>query len=805
MFCSTQARLILSVVASFVLIDGARLRGFAAGPAIKNVGRMTHDRDEDLIQALLDRGRFDDALDLCKLRSVESVRRSDVAAKWKIRESKVLTARQMGRDTFSKQDLTQVQRPVSDLLRSYPDHPRLLFLKSQLLSSEKSAALYSVLRAAVSPRNEQVQELAMRRLLTAMDHVSSLAEEIQDKRSALESHRTAASRGLIADLRRLGQQLQIDAVSLALVQTDLFPQGSADCIAAATKAEQVADDAITRLPAGTTARKEIERLRVEAVFRAAQFERCDALLNQMTPQFTDSVPSKLQALRVRLRIAQGQLEKAGKLLADFFGDVPEVAPNAMEMDLARLEFLLVANAGRRVGDWLDAIQSRGGAYARRRADAVSLSHLESTGQSKSTIDPSLVAAQGQDWLRRGDPSRAGDLLAAAAAAESDPDRAMSRVAEAAAALLAAKRTNDAIQLMQDIPLAKPTAEKSPATHLQAAILIARLDLSDPATVKRLEAALRVNLQRWPDSSAAASIRSWLGNILKSQARYLEAAKVLSIVKLESIDNELAQAIADAWILVLEKSAVEAGWEKVGDNAVRDETASWQEATTGFQAAMSKLGSNDVMRSHYRLISALHLDQSGIGELKSRGPDTRPVDSFIDSFIAFRLSGESPAESPPAELLDQVERRLMLDARDNPALRQKVVKALAKWLGVAPVSMNSAQRWLWQSDSAKATELLKEVMENSKDPRKAVQQAAAMLGSTDDTKAQRAGVALWDELAAGLPQGTRSWHEAKLAAVRLLQRIGDQEEAYRRARFVLLTQTTMDEDLRRQYQLVKKKP
>ena len=127
---------------------------------------------------------------------VESVRRSDVAAKWKIRKSKVLTARQMGRDTFSNQDLTQVQRPVSDLLRSYPDHPRLLFLKSQLLSSEKSAALYSVLRAAVSPRNEQVQELAMRRLLTAMDHVSSLAEEIQDKRSALESDRTAASRGL---------------------------------------------------------------------------------------------------------------------------------------------------------------------------------------------------------------------------------------------------------------------------------------------------------------------------------------------------------------------------------------------------------------------------------------------------------------------------------------------------------------------------------------------------------------------------------------------------------------------------------
>jgi hypothetical protein len=77
-----------------------------------------------------------------------------------------------------------------------------------------------------------------------------------------------------------------------------------------------------------------------------------------------------------------------------------------------------------------------------------------------------------------------------------------------------------------------------------------------------------------------------------------------------------------------------------------------------------------------------------------------------------------------------------------------------------------------------------------------------LGASPDKKAQQAGVQLWDELAAGLPQGSRQWHEAKLTAIKLMQQIGDDQEAYRRARFVLLTQSNIDEDLRRQYQLVK---
>jgi hypothetical protein len=146
---------------------------------------------------------------------------------------------------------------------------------------------------------------------------------------------------------------------------------------------------------------------------------------------------------------------------------------------------------------------------------------------------------------------------------------------------------------------------------------------------------------------------------------------------------------------------------------------------------------------------------------------------------------------------------MADARVDPALREQTVAVLAKWMGAAPVSMDSAERWLWKGDAEKAIELLRGVRNKSKDSLPSLQKAAEMLGSTDNKQAQQAGVALWDELASGFQQGSNAWHEAKLSAIGLLQRIGERQEAYRRAKFVLLTQVSMSDDIRRRYQSVEK--
>ena len=82
------------------------------------VRRSTNDRDADVIAGLIRDARFDDAIRLCLLRSRGCDPESDLAAKWAIRHSEVLTARQMASDQFGDAELVVVQGPVQSLLES---------------------------------------------------------------------------------------------------------------------------------------------------------------------------------------------------------------------------------------------------------------------------------------------------------------------------------------------------------------------------------------------------------------------------------------------------------------------------------------------------------------------------------------------------------------------------------------------------------------------------------------------------------------------------------------------------------------
>ena len=74
-----------------------------------------------------------------------------------------------------------------------------------------------------------------------------------------------------------------------------------------------------------------------------------------------------------------------------------------------------------------------------------------------------------------------------------------------------------------------------------------------------------------------------------------------------------------------------------------------------------------------------------------------------------------------------------------------------------------------------------------------------MASSNDPPALAEAIKLWDELAAGSKLGSHRWHEAKLAAIELLQRAGKRVEAQRRAKYVLLTAPGIDQALQRRYQ------
>lgn len=780
------------------LLGVCEVRSAWAKTTLSNpVRRGTNDRDADVIAGLIRDARFDDAVRLCLIRSRGCDPESDLAAKWAIRHSEVLTARQMASDQFGDTELVVVQGPVQSLLDQYPNHRRRLFLQSQLLGSRRQLAYHAVLRAAVSPADDDARESAARKLLAAMSDVLALADEVRDAGALLDSAQGNGSKPnttnlpLIGDLMRLGQRLQVDAVSLALVQTDLFEGGSPDRIATATKAEQAADDAIARLPFGSQARKEVERLKVEAIFRGEQLDRADLALRDLARMLGEPLNPKVLSLLVRLRLAQGRLGQAAQVLQQYYGDRPESAARSAEMDLARLEYLLIQNQRDGVGSWLDAIQRRGGAYARRRAEAVSLARLRlGPSNGAPTMDPSLIAAQGQDWLRRGDASRGGDLLAAAAAAEKDPDRAIARAGEAAAALVAAQRTIDAAGVLADVSVANPTGKKAAATHLQAIVMLSQSPGPSGDVAQQIETLLKANLRLWPSGNVATSTRAWLNKLLVSQDRYADAAKVVSSVPVNELNDQIVNDIAAAWIEAIQKTPIESSGEQ-------------RELRQAFQSTLQPMSTNEAILDQYRLISALYLTRQSLSNLPSPGQQVTEIDRFINELIEYRDKGTPLTTAPPKELREQVESRLMRDGREYSNLRPSIASTLSSWTDGTIPSLAAAEQLMWNRQLDQAVKMLEVWREASDEPATASRQAAILLTNSQDPAAQREAIQIWDELASGSPQGSDGWHEAKLAAITLLGAVGDAEEAYRRAKFIQLTQRGMSDEWKRKYASISK--
>ncbi len=751
--------------------------GLAEGPW--RVVRSTNDRNVDLVESLMDRQRFEDAVTVCQSLARRADRQSDAAAKWAIHQSRVLVARQMGREQFAD-NIDQVAKPVNELLDAYPEHRRRLFLLAQRRRVGKHAALHQLLRAAISPSDLGARNAATKALLRATESLESLIREVNDARIRLDQRPEDRPSAMIEDLARLQQELQIETVSLALMQTELFAPGADDRIAAATRAEQIAEQAIVRLPSNTKARREVERLKIESILRAGQHDRADEEMAAQLPQQSQPLDDRWVALQVRLDLAQQRHQSAAERLKRYFGDDPESAPRSIEMDLARFEFLVRAESGRSSGSWLEAIQRRGGDYARRRAEAFALSLLGRSAQSNDTVDPAIVAAQGQDYLRRGDAQRAAELLAAAARAETNQDRAVSRAAEAAAAFGVVKRYQQAAALLAEIAVANPDAAQAAAAHLQAAVLTAS---HAPQQAEELESMLRSNLQQWPDAETALGARRWLQKILAAQDRQVEAAEVASDVSPDQIDDETLEEIEKQWRRVF-----------------RETPSRGAEVSRRFLEAFEPLLANPNAQSRFVWLAALLVDRGQLSQVKFASP-AQSSDPFAAALVEFRRSGaDSKAlQSPPPEVIDDATARLMRDGRENATQRPSVARVLEGWPGNDQPSLDRAERLVWLGRTSDAIALVKQVIQADPQSADVTRQSARLLQKSRDPAAIDEAIRLWDQLASGAPRGSAMWHEAKLAAISALRQSGKVDEATRRARYLLLTMPTMDQRTRDQYE------
>ena len=737
--------------------------------------RSTNDRDLDLIEALLRTGRFDDALKICQLGSETADPRSDDAAKWAIAKSKVLTSRILSDQQFEAVEIQHAQRPVIEILKAYPEHPRSLFLQTQLASVQGAAAKFFVVKASISS-DERDKEIATKNLVTATTAFTDLSNQVADERSRIGRLRDPIV-GLDSDLNRLQQELSIHVAGLILMQTELFPRSSDDCIAAATKAEQAIIAAIEKIPVDTPARIEMQRLKVESIFRAGQIDRAigelDSIFKSQIESSGNELSPSLLALQIQLTVAKGDQQQSALLLSQFYSDAPDQAPRSIEMDLARLEHLLAFDR-EKVGSWFQAIEQRGGPYARRRAESIALARTGDDGKSLSS-DPTILAVEGRDWLRKGDAIRAADLLVAAAEVDTDSIRGLRYAAEAAAALVSVGRNDRAAQVLIDSSRAHSDAAGAAAANLQAIYLLQR---SDP---KRVEELLRIHLESWPDAPETLTAGQWLHKLLSEQGRSLEAAIMISKCPIDALTEDRVAKIASAWRSAFHQST--------------DPTLALP--TQQFRESMRRLLASPLIQSQYRPLASMLMNREALAGLPAGTAD----DPFIDALIDFRRQGvTAPAlQRPPDDYASDARWRLIRDGRELPQLQASIAKLLQQWDSESEPTLEKAELLLWSNHVAGSIEMVQKLVAGSKRDLDTAKRAASLLGSSDARAAQQEAIRQWDQIAGGTAKGTPLWHEAKIAAIQCLRRIGDHGSANKRAKYILLTMPNMDPMWKSKYQ------
>ena len=773
------------IVAAFVPV----LLFFAAQTSLAQTppdsgNRATNDRDADLIKALITLGRFEDGIEVCEGMIGILDPTEDEAARWRIFLSQVHTAKSQAGQSFGDLEIEQAKQPVNDLINRYPDHRRRIFLSVQSINVEIAAARHAIVVASVSPAGNERQNQILQSTTGIGSAVDELIRKIREQASALLSNQPSLTdRSLAGDLKRLDHELQITSVSLKLMQSEIFQRDSADFVDAAGQAAIAAQETLERLPSNVPATLEIRRLLAESLVRAGQLDRAESELKTLLSQLGPNPPSIVRALMVQLLIAKGDRINADKILNSFFGNDLNAAPRSLPMDLARLQFLLSSDADDKassVGDWLGAIEKRNGLFARRRAESIALSRLGKSSATNTMANPSLIAAQGEDWLRRGEPERGAKLLLAAAKAETNGKRALELGVKSAAAFLSIDQKENAAGVLAHIATSNPNAKGAAPLQLQAAVLMSQL--GEKTKPESIEKTLRDLIRIWPDSPKASDAKRWLLKILDSSGRSLQAAKDSTrFLRENSGDEEINDSLRR--------------WTELIYNSEETKTAEYIEQF-GSEFSMANELSSKITGAYYRQ-GTLLLDASRLSRFNPPGKSRD--EKFLASLSEFRRGKTSSVtiDGVDPKLIEIARWRLLRDGDENRIRRKPTAQLLQSWPVEDPWQRVRVQ--LWSGDEAGAIERIKQLLLTTKDPGGDRRRAADLLIAESTLPARYAAIDLLDQLATGLPKGSAEWHDAKLAVIDLLKMSGKSNEAVKQAKYILLTSPPKEDKMRTRYE------
>ena len=733
--------------------------------------RQTNQRYADLYAKLIDQNELDLAEALCE-HAISKVRPpSDAHALWTRRLCELNVERLRKSETISDDEIPRAKSPVESLLRSYPDHPRQLFLRSDSIDVLSKIAEHDLLIVSVNRNNNRRRETAMRRLARVSIELETLIQDSNNELANLNGvNPRTRNESLIIDLKRLLQELHVSQVKTKLYLTDVFEERD-ERIAAASVAMQVADDALATLPTSSDARLEVERLRIMATIRSEDLQQAagdwKSLRNQTTPESL----GRVIALGVQISIAQERHEDARKLLDDYSS---ESQGPSLEIDLARLQWMLESSERKEVGDWIKEIGKRHGDYAMRRGEAIVVASL-STNAKYNKQDSELMAMRGRELIREDSVQRGADLIAAAAYSENNSNQAIQFAIEAAAGYVSIEHFSDAADVLRTTSLKHKAEQQSPALHLHSIVLLTE---TKTVSTSHIETLLHQSLDYWPDTDTTRQAGQWLINVQSKSKRFADAAST-AIRVLGHLDHDTA---IELWLAAFwnSESLDYSNQKEKLDQAILDSRFPTQARTV------------------YTEVAGYCFDEN---ELSSLPEISDSVSPFAQALLRFRMDGTIDNEfgQPPITKMPFAIARLMRDGRQIPEKRAAIAQTVTQWSLSNEPSFLQAERLLWLGNSGDAIKMVDEILESNGESIENLSMAANLLGGSSDHQAIVRAIQLWNRLANGLRLGSMKWHDAKTESMELMVKIKETEKAKKIANYILLTRPPEDSSQKERYQ------
>lgn len=740
---------------------------------------------------------------------------------------------------------------------------RTLPLSSDSATNSQLAALRGDLIAAITQGASPAETAALIQRQRQVDQ--RLQEELGAIRSELVAIQMAdfnrESQRRRAGLRRRESLLWLTRVELAAMLPEMFAEHAADCAAFSEQTIRLIGEAIAKFPNRSELNGELSRLLSEAQLRSGDADAAMKTMQQASMREIREADSQAAttsaagteatlvietsdqlAFVIRVDIAKHRWEAAEDKLQQYFGAQPAAAPPSPAMDLARLRYLIARPAQSpnllEIGQWLDAIQTRGGATARRNAETLLArdreSHREMASLPESDrdssaslvdsakLDPRVLRADARYYLRVGKTLPAAITFARAAVADSEASRGIESAIQSAAILQSISKESAAAELLRRIALTHRQQESSPMLMLQAAALQSESDReatsndttanpsSDhPVTAREILFEL---IAEWPTSAAAQSARSTLIDSAIAAGDSLSAAVLATQMPAEHWGKETAIRCRQLWQHAIAGKKPLNSPCRWDDEVCRSNHAAELAERLGTMRSTFAAASTSPIAAQTNCICTILLDScadvSGRDRLEWALP--KVADSAFKQLAQRRLGMEVHSAAPEitssvdsavdSEISDAVIWRLNHDLLENPTRRRSLATYLLAMIDEAGIDVDPRLHVAWLLASGKiadGNQLLREKLAISKQPAELLAAAAGALAASREPDEWIRASHLWQELAAGIPSSEPSHHRAKVESIDCLWRSGNRRDARTAAELMLLTNPPHDTKLAEQ--------